>query len=144
MRLRKIFREVCGTPGGTPVFVSVSRCFYVEMARKQRLDLHMLTLGLGGIPSASTTADSCRQGQRPSGPAARQARSHGFARSRIDRGAASPVCFKRGVKSCWQRWRLSLSRWRGAPALMAEFRRVASPIVCCNTGASRVYGIDVG
>ena len=46
VRLAKIFREVCGTPGGTPVFVSVSRCFYVEMARKQRLDLHMLTLGL--------------------------------------------------------------------------------------------------
>ena len=46
MRLAKIFSEVCGTPSGTPVFVSVSRCFYVEMARKQRLDLHMLTLGL--------------------------------------------------------------------------------------------------
>jgi len=46
VRLAKIFSEVCGTPSGTPVFVSVSRCFYVEMARKQRLDLHMLTLGL--------------------------------------------------------------------------------------------------
>ena len=46
MRLAKIFSEVCGSPSGTPVFVSVSRCFYVEMARKQRLDLHMLTLGL--------------------------------------------------------------------------------------------------
>jgi len=46
VRLAKIFSEVCGSPSGTPVFVSVSRCFYVEMARKQRLDLHMLTLGL--------------------------------------------------------------------------------------------------
>ena len=46
MRLVKIFGEVWGSQGGTTVFVPVSLCFHDEMARKQRLDLHMLTLGL--------------------------------------------------------------------------------------------------